>query len=88
MAQVNSLSLARSKDQPGAQDPDDRCTWIPGRTMLGYPRAAVRENDRLDNDREVGIALLDESDTGGGSIPRQKHPTTRETEWHDVNVTL
>lgn len=24
------------------------------------------ENDRLDNDREVGIALLDESDMGEG----------------------
>jgi len=67
MAKVNSLSLARSKDQPDARDPDDRYTWILGRTILGYPGAAV-ENDRLDNDREVGIALLDESD-GGGSTP-------------------
>jgi len=63
MAKVNSLSLARSKDQPGAQDPNDRSTWIPRSTILGYPCAAVRENDRLDNDREVGIVLLDESDT-------------------------
>jgi len=41
----------------------------PRSTILGYPCAAVRENDRLDNDREVGIVLLDESDTEGESTP-------------------
>lgn len=53
MAKVNSPPLARSKDQPSAQDPDDHSTWIPESTILGYLRGTVRENDRLDNDREV-----------------------------------
>lgn len=70
-----------------------RSFWVnPGKSdleRLGDPRAAVRDDHRLDNDREVGTPLARgrESDTGEVQPPQQKRPTTRETEWHDVNVT-
>lgn len=77
MVWVNSQSLARirttvrpGRDPAGKSNPD----------AAGYLRATVREDDRLDNDREDGSdARWDQA--------AQKRPTMREIEWHDVNVT-
>lgn len=72
-----------------------RPSWIRlERAILagGYLGATVREDDRLDNDREVGeLPPLSRTGATRGRIrPRaraQKRPTMREIEWHDVNVT-